>query len=140
MRKPCCFLEAWGTRSNGYRYQIFGPINATNCSSTFPLDVGQNKNKPPNSEWFIPTFYDDLGNGLLVFHPHDPLSFPSTDALPHSSQPSARCFIGSVETADCKTFVILLLRAQLVAFSHPAFQKSIRALKAKARQPVMSCP
>ena len=37
-----------------------------------------------------------------------------------------------VETADCKTFVILLLRAQLVAFSHPAFQKSIRALKVKA--------
>ena len=28
--------------------------------------------------------------------------------------------------------VVLLLRAQLVAFSHPAFQKSIRALKSKA--------
>eukprot|EP00913_Durusdinium_trenchii_P024357 g22867.t1 len=36
-----------------------------------------------------------------------------------------------VETADCKAFVVLLLRAQLVAFSHPAFQKSIRALKSK---------
>mmetsp|Transcript_33265 Transcript_33265/g.79732 ORF Transcript_33265/g.79732 Transcript_33265/m.79732 type:complete len:394 (-) Transcript_33265:309-1490(-) len=37
-----------------------------------------------------------------------------------------------VEKVDCKTFAVQLLRAQLVAFSHPAFQKSIRALKAKA--------
>jgi len=48
------------------------------------------------------------------------------------ASPRNECSIRQVETADCKTFVILLLRAQLVAFSHPAFQKSIRALKAKA--------
>jgi len=55
------------------------------------------------------------------------------EALQQRKIPSPRneC-VRQVETADCKTFVILLLRAQLVAFSHPAFQKSIRALKAKA--------
>lgn len=56
------------------------------------------------------------------------------EALQQKKMASPRndCSIRQVETADCKTFVILLLRAQLVAFSHPAFQKSIRALKAKA--------
>eukprot|EP00438_Fugacium_kawagutii_P017788 Skav205871 [mRNA] locus=scaffold766:203256:215658:+ [translate_table: standard] len=56
------------------------------------------------------------------------------EALQQKKLPSPRNESGirHIETADCKTFVILLLRAQLVAFSHPAFQKSIRALKAKA--------
>jgi len=41
-------------------------------------------------------------------------------------------FRRQVLSVDCKDFVMQLLRAQLVAFSHPAFQKSIRALKLKA--------
>jgi len=41
-------------------------------------------------------------------------------------------FNRQVVAVDCKDFVIQLLRSQLVAFSHPAFQKSVRALKLKA--------
>jgi len=55
------------------------------------------------------------------------------EALQQKKLPSPRneSTMPQVETADCKAFVVLLLRAQLVAFSHPAFQKSIRALKSK---------
>ena len=42
--------------------------------------------------------------------------------------------LGEVGPLGCiQHQVMQLLRAQLVAFSHPAFQKSIRALKLKAR-------